>query len=554
MNLNPRKIRWLMIGVVTLSLTYNLIGVQWGLPALWYPDEPETIEQIVIPMARHFDPNPHIFHKGSLYYYFLLLVLAPFFACIKLFHVSAENYERLVAQVTLIARIATACTGAFGVLVMYRIGKRLRGSRAGILAASLLAVNMLYAGYAHFAYMEVPMLVLMMVSLYLALRYADTGAARDLRLAALFGGLAASAKYNAVAPVLVFILILHLDRAGRESGFRAKLRRLLSKEFFTSIGLIGLGFVLGTPFAVLDFRTFVAYLIKHSFVSREGYKVFADSYSWGAYVGLLVKSLGAPMAVAAVGAFAVAFIQWFKDRSVKAACILFPPLFYYIYIGSWRLAAIRYLLPMIPFMLLSFLLVDVRSIRKSVRTPVLSAFVGVCLFTVVQTFLGVCQFTSDTRNSAEKWIAENIPSGGKVEMYAYKTYLPKFPDGIAANRMIPTFVVESAGYEKFKQSSFAEKYLKDASPDSGNSENRDAFTMTALQLRNPDFILLSSFYDDRYVPSKTNKTLKMYPELARFYQALVSGRAGYDTVAVFQKDCMQEFYLNPTITILKRLR
>ena len=552
--LNPRKILYLMVGVVAISLVYNLVGVRWGLPALWYPDEPETIEQIVIPMARNFDPNPHIFHKGSLYYYFLLLVLAPFFALIKLFHLSTENYERLVAQVTLIARIATACTGAFGVLVMVRIGKRLRGSQAGILAAFLLAVNMLYAGYSHFAYMEVPMLVLLMLSLYWALRYADTGTVRDLRLSAFFGGLAASAKYNAVVPVLVFILILHISRAGRESGFRAKWRRLLSKEFFVSLGLMGLGFFLGTPFAVLDFRTFIAYLIKQSFVSREGYKVFTSSYAWGACLELLVKGLGAPMAIAAFCAFAAAFIQWFKNRSVKAACILFPPLLYYIYIGSWRLAAIRYLLPMIPFILLSFLLVDVRSIRKSIRTPVLSAFVGVCLFTAVQTFLGVRQFTSDTRVSAEKWIAENIPSGGKVEMYAYKTYLPKFPDRIAAYRMIPNFVVESAGYESFKQSGFAGKYLKDASPSSGHSDNRDAFTLTALQKRNPDYILLSSFYDDRYIPSKTNKTQEMYPELARYYQALVSGRAGYDTAAVFRKDCMQEYYLNPTITVLKRLR
>jgi hypothetical protein len=551
---NPRKIFWLLTGVAVLSLAANLIGVRWGLPALWYPDEPETIEQIVIPMARHFDLNPHIFHKGSLYYYFLLLVLAPFFAFIKLFHVSSENYDRLVAQVTLIARIATACTGAFGVLVMYRIGKRLRGPGAGILAALLLAVNMVYAGYAHFAYMEVPMLVLLMVSLYWALRYADTDAPRDLRLAALFGGLAASAKYNAVVPALVFILILHVARAARETGFRAKGRRLLSKELFISIGLMGLGFVLGTPFAVLDFRTFAAYLIKQSFISREGYKVFAGSYSWAAYLDLLVKGLGAPMAIAVIGAFSAAFIQWFKDRSVKAACILFPALFYYIYIGSLRLAAIRYLLPMIPFLLLSFLLPDVWSIRKSVRILLLSVFAGICAFTAGRTFLGVRQFTSDTRDSAEKWIADHIPDGGRVEMYAYKTYLPKFPAGITAYRMIPNFVVESAGYESFKRSGFAEKYLKDASPASSIEDNREAFTLPALRTRNPDYILLTSFYDDRYIPSRTNKTLEMYPELARYYLALAGGQAGYDTAAVFRKDGMQEYYLNPTITVLRRSR
>jgi hypothetical protein len=555
----PTKSVLLMCGVAAISLLYNLIGIGWGLPALWYPDEPETIEQIVIPMARHFDPNPHIFHKGSLYYYFLIVVLSPFFAFLKLFHVSSENYGRLVAQVALIARIATACVGAFGVTVMVRIGKRIAGSRAGIAAAFLLAVNILYAGYAHFAYMEVPMLVLLMGSLLLALRYTDTGKARDLRFSAFIGGLAVSAKFNAALPIVVFLLILHLDRTRRGTKFRAKCGLFFSRELFTSFGLMVLGFVAGTPFAVLDFKTFTSYFIKQSIIAREGYKVFVSSASWGANLQLLIKGLGVPVAAAAFGAYLYAFIRWFKDRKVKAACILFPPLFYYIYTGSMSLAAIRYLLPMVPFMILSLTLVELQRFRKSVRTAVLTLFVLVGVHAAVSSFLGVSEFRTDIRYSAEKWISENIPQGAKVEMYAYKTYLPKFPEGIAAYRMTPNFVVESAGYEAFKRNGFAGKYLPDAAPSAvsqgkGEPDNREAFTLTALRARNPDYIVLSSFYDDRYLPSKTNKTNEMYPQLAQYYMALISGRSGYDTVAVFKKNRMQEFYVNPAITVLKRMQ
>jgi hypothetical protein len=78
---------------------------------------------------------------------------------------------------------------------------------------------------------------------------------------------------------------------------------------------------------------------------------------------------------------------------------------------------------MIPLMILALLPAGLRSIRKSVRIPVLSAFFLVCAFTAAQIFLGVHQFTSDTRVSAEKWIAENLRSGGKVEMYAHEFYL-----------------------------------------------------------------------------------------------------------------------------------
>jgi len=139
--------------LIALSLVYGLTGVRWGLPSLWYPDEPETLEKIVIPMARNLDLNPHIFNKGSLFYYFLLAVFSPYFTAIKLFRLSAADYEGLVGRLALIGRVATACVGAFGVWLMDRVAKRAAGGTAARLAAACLAVNTGYASYSHFAYM-----------------------------------------------------------------------------------------------------------------------------------------------------------------------------------------------------------------------------------------------------------------------------------------------------------------------------------------------------------------------------------------------------------------
>jgi hypothetical protein len=213
---------------------------------------------------------------------------------------------------------------------------------------------------------------------------------------------------------------------------------------------------------------------------------------------------------------------------------------------------------MIPFMLLMFSLVDLGKFRKSFRIPVLVLFLAITVQGAVSSFLSVREFTSDTRISAEKWISVNIPKGSKVEMYAYKSYLPKFPAGPAAYRLIPNFVTESEGYDRFRRIGSKGMSLPDASRsatdrDANEPDNREAFTESALKIRDPDYIVLSSFYDDRYLPSKTNKTIEMYPFLARYYQALTSGLYGYDTVAVFRKNRMQEFYVNPTITVLKRM-
>jgi hypothetical protein len=274
----------------------------------------------------------------------------------------------------------------------------------------------------------------------------------------------------------------------------------------------------GTPFAVLDFRTFGSYFIKQSIIAKEGYKVFAASNSWLAGVELLVKSLGAPMAIAAFFATLHAAVRWFREKDVKTACILFPPILYYIYIGTLRIAAIRYLLPMIPFMLLMFLLVDLGKFRKSFRMPLRAVFMIICAWTAVSSFLAVREFTSDTRDSAEKWISGNLPKGCKVEMYAYSP-IAEISAGTTgtpdhAHRLIP--IARTEGYERFKRNGSAGMALPDAAQSATSQardepDNRDAFTESALKLRDPDYIVLSSFYDDRYLPSKTNKTIEMYP-------------------------------------------
>ena len=149
--------RIVLLLILALSCFLNLYGIRWGLPALWYPDEPETIESIVIPMARNLDPNPHIFIKTSFYYYFLHIFLAPYFLYLKISGITIESYTHFVGTVTLIARIVTAFTGVLGVYLMYLLGRNLRDEKTGLITALLLAINLGYVSYAHFAMMEILM-------------------------------------------------------------------------------------------------------------------------------------------------------------------------------------------------------------------------------------------------------------------------------------------------------------------------------------------------------------------------------------------------------------
>lgn len=544
-----------------LALAFGLIGIRWGLPSLWYPDEPETLEQIVIPMARNLDLNPHVFNKGSLYYYFLLAVLSPVFAAIKLLGISATDYETLVGRLSLISRLATACVGACGVVLMHRVAKRMAGEVAARLAALFLAVNVAYAAYSHFAYMEVPLVVMLLVCLLFGLRTLQTRKTRDLALAAFTAGMAVSVKYNAAlfAAVILFILLASMTTeavkaAGSSavsrgsSRFRSVLAAIPLKPALLCAGLVAAGFLLTTPFAVLDYRTFLDYMARQSVIAKEGYKVFAGVSAWAGNFELLGVCFGPVLFPLILAAWAGLLIRWMTRRSAIEALAVFPPLIYYLYIGTWRITAIRYVLPMVPFLILSaVILVDRLALsRPRLKRPVLAVVAVVLAFSAFVSFRNLLSFTADSRVRAERWMAERVSAGSRIEAYSYKMYLPRIPSGLAFERINPDFVADSPGLAVSGADG-------PAAPDSGRTGNRPAFTREGLQGRNPDYIILSSFYDDRYLPSASNQTDVLHPELARYYRELTDGSAGYGVAAVFAGRRMQEFYVNPTITIMKRL-
>lgn len=546
-----------------LALVFGLIGLRWGLPALWYPDEPETLEQIVIPMARNLDLNPHVFNKGSLYYYFLLAVLSPVFAAIKLFGVSAADYEGLVGRLALISRIATAFVGATGVALMHRVAKRMAGEAAARLAALFLAVNVAYAAYSHFAYMEVPLVVMILVCLLFGLRFLQTRKTRDLALAAFTAGMAVSVKYNAAlfAAVILFILLASVTAGALKAGKAARPKNSGPARWFGRIsaaipfrpallcaGLAAAGFLLTTPFAVLDYRTFLDYMARQSVIAKEGYKVFSGVSAWTGNFELLGVCFGPVLFPIVLAVWAGLLVRWMIRPSSVEALAVFPPLIYYLYIGTWRITAIRYVLPMVPFLILSAVIGIDRLVlsKPKLKRPVLAVVAAVLAFSAFGSFRNLLGFTADSRVRAERWMAERVPAGSRMEAYSYKMYLPRIPSGLVFERINPDFVADSPGLA-------GSGAAGPEASDSSRAGNRSAFTRKGLRNRNPDYILLSSFHDDRYLPSPSNRTGELHPGLAGYYRELTDGSAGYGVAAVFTGRGMQEFYVNPTITVLKRL-
>lgn len=556
------KRHYLIILFLGISLFFNLFGIQWGLPVHWYPDEYETIEMTVIPMARNLDPNPHYFLKPSFYYYLLCVIMLPYFIYMKVMGIQIESYQNFIGTVTLIARIATALIGVLGVYMVYLIGKCIRDKNAGLISAGLLAVTLGYASYAHFAYYDVPMITIMLISVYLCFRYVKLGELSFLYWGGFIGGLAFSTKYNALffVGLVLFICYLYhiITNVKNDLSRNVLLSRIFSKPLFFVIGLFIIGFIVGTPFSILDFRSFFNGVIEQFFTTKD-IKGFQGSGMWLSNISHFKSILGLPLGVLLFGTFLYGIYGWVKKPNFAGAILIFVPLISFIYISTWHISAIRYILPIVPFLLLLAGICISDSIRggKITRTLSLTVLGIVAIYTVGFTWKGIRCFSSDTREAATQWIEENIKSDNKVEVYAYLSYLPRFPEYIQLNRINPNYIPLSVNYETFKKSDLGQKLTRkeEYKHKKDHSDNRSAFTSQALEDRNPDYIVLSSFYYQRYLNDDHSESQLLCPELSDYFKQLVNGMTGYRTVKVFENlnSGMEGYFLNPTISILKKV-
>src|SRR5204862_7077174 len=153
----------------------------------------------------------------------------------------------------LAAHLLPAAFGAATIPVLYSAARRLSSTRAALISSALLAVVFLHVRDSHFGSTDVPAAFLTVCAFWAAAVCAASGVTpRRVVAAGLLSGLAASTKYNSALAVLPAIVVTGSDIRSRAAACRsAPLIALL----FTGLGV---GFLAGTPFALLDWRGFLA--------------------------------------------------------------------------------------------------------------------------------------------------------------------------------------------------------------------------------------------------------------------------------------------------------
>jgi hypothetical protein len=197
--------------ILLLALSIRLLGINFGLPYVFFPDEAMLVNH-----AMAFgtgDLNPHSFIYPSLYMYVLFLIYGMTYAGGWLLGAfgSTDDFIRLFFTDATIfylpGRLIAAFSGVASVGLVYKLGRRAYSPAVGLIAAAILAFSVLHVNYSHFVKTHVPAGLLVIVTIWLAWSiYEGKDSWRRYCLAGATAGLAASTVYHAgFALISVFV-------------------------------------------------------------------------------------------------------------------------------------------------------------------------------------------------------------------------------------------------------------------------------------------------------------------------------------------------------------
>lgn len=428
-----------LVAIVALALWLRLPQIGYALPYFYQEDEGHHFNRLVeMVKAGSFDPD--YFNKPSLHFYLRMPVVAAAFVwSVKEGEVRrleevrtrdpqglgrwawSASHPRLVVW----NRAFTLVLSLLVVVMAWLLAGELTGSsvlRAG--AALLTAVSPPLVADSAKIGVDTLMVLMCLVSIWLAMRLATRFTPRLLLLAGLGAGLAVSSKYNA-APVAVVPLAACLAA-----------RRFSPGVIAAALALPVAGFFLGTPFALVSIPQFLenmAYEAWHYGTAGHGGATGEPGLGQAVFYLRWLGASGIGYGATALGLVGTVLLAW-RRRAGAAVFLVFPVLFFLLMIIQ-KVNFTRNVLVFVPVMAVAATAGALDGLARSgrwwLRVPGVRAALALVLFVSLQPFAGalgqkaeVVSAPPDTREVAEGWLAATRSADMETALAADLQFAP----------------------------------------------------------------------------------------------------------------------------------
>lgn len=414
-----------LAAVLALATWLRLTGLTFGLPAVYNPDEVAIMSRALAFATG--DLNPHNFLYPSFFFYVLFGWVGASFVIGWLLGV----YPSLAAfqtqffvdptPVYLAGRTLGVVCGVVTVALVFVLGRRLFGTRAGLAAGLFLAVAPTHVRDSHYVKHDVPV-TLAIVAAYLGivslLRPGAEGDAgrregSDTRRALVAGalcGVAFSTHYYSV--FLALPLAIAVWHARRAAGWGDVVRTWALAATAAAVVFFALSpFLLVEPLTAWNDIVANRQIVVDRAVEGSG-GLFASLPAYGRM--LWTEALGWPLVIASLAGI----VLLARNRLLVAILVAAFPVAFLAFITN-TVAASRYLNPVLPFMaLMAGFAVGAMWRMGSVAAGVLAillAWPGLKLSHDMGRFFQ----QTDTRTIARQAFEARAPAGSTVLVQPY---------------------------------------------------------------------------------------------------------------------------------------
>lgn len=401
------KVVW---GITFIAGLLRFLGIWYGLPLQLNMDEPTLVSSVI---ALKHSLNPGHFDWPHLYFYINAIFYAVYSIFKKIFNIVVE--ENSFVPLYIISRGLSAFFGTISIPAIYFLGKEIVNKRIGIISSVFLAFLPIHVYESHFAKVDISQTFFAIISIFFIYKIIKNPTWKYFILSGVFIGLTTSIKYNGALLFLALFIATIMSTK--------KFKDLFSFDYIKKVVLSGVvslaSFLIGTPYALLDFKTFwseeyaVGVLWQFKNVGNLSIVEYPASFVNTFFV-MFREDLGFIFWIALL--FLLFLFLFFNKRGKNYVFLLLPFFAISMYITRLERSPSHYFLFLIPFYipaLAIFFNEMVEFIYKIIpKLKVINLKILLLIFISTSAFSSVLYtvkfFREDTRAMAYWWVQSNL--------------------------------------------------------------------------------------------------------------------------------------------------
>lgn len=400
------KLVWYIFGI---GLVLRLCGIWFGLPLQLNMDEPTLVSSVLMLKTSlnpgHFDwPHLYFYINGAFYavYYLVKLVLEALFSV---------SFADSITPFYLISRSLTAVLGSLSVVGIFILTRNMFSERIGVIASLMLSLLPIHVYESHLAKIDVAQTFFGILTVVFIYNIFKNPSLKNYILSGVLIGLTTSIKYNGFL-LFIPLLIAHLYSL---KSYKEIINLVKFKNLSLSVLTAIIAFFVGTPFALIDFKTFFSdkYAIGVLWQFSNVGSVLWEDYSVSLYetfINMYRQDLG-------LGLWSLLILLsllylFFNKRSKELNFLMAPFIFISAYISRLERSPSHYFLLLIPFYIpaLAFFVDEMISKFKkySTKLPLIVLLILLLPSAVLSFDYAIRYVRSDTRYMAYQWVHNNL--------------------------------------------------------------------------------------------------------------------------------------------------